>query len=129
MATIRKIIDVETTPEAVWAKVSDVANLSKLIGFVEKSELEGNQRICTTVDGAKLVEKIISVDDANGRVVYSITQSPLDLDFHVAVMEITPASKGTRLTWTVDLLPDTAAAHMEPMLDSACADMQKTLNI
>ncbi|MHA1524027.1 MAG: hypothetical protein ACTSY1_06430 [Alphaproteobacteria bacterium] len=57
----------------------------------------------------------------------SFAMSPWPLAFHVAAMELEPIRNGTRFTWTLDLKPDEAAAHLEPMLDMACADMKTTL--
>ncbi len=127
MSTIRKTIDVSAAPDTVWAKIADVSSISNLIGFLENSTLNGQIRVCTLSDGGTLEEEIISVDSDLQRVVYSIRNSPLNLSFHVAAMELEQHDGGTRVTWTVDLKPDEAAQHMEPMLEAACRDMQTTL--
>lgn len=127
MSSIRKTIEVDATPETVWANVSDVGRISDLIGFLKTSVLDGNSRVCSLADGGTLTEKIITVDEDLKRVVYAITESPLNMEFHVAVMEVVPSGTGARMHWTIDLLPESAAEHMGPMLDSACEDMKITL--
>ncbi len=127
MSTIRKTIDVDAAPDAVWEKIADVSAISKLIGFLADSKLDGDVRVCTLSEGGTLEEQIISVDPALRRVAYSITKSPLNMSFHVAAMELEPRNDGTRVTWTVDLKPDEAAEHMEPMLEAACQDLRTTL--
>jgi len=127
MTTIRKTIDIEADIEAVWAKVSDVGAISKLIGFLQDSKLSGDERVCTLADGGKLIEKVVSVDANLHRVLYAITESPLNMSFHVASMELEPTQTGTRLVWTTDIQPEQAAGQFEPMLDMACKDMQSTL--
>jgi len=127
MATIRKVIEIDATPEAVWAKISDVAGISNLIGFLENSVLDGDRRVCTLVDGGELKEDIISVDTNLKRVVYTITASPLNLDFHVAAMEVQANGATARLIWSTDLLPAAAAEHVGPMLDMASKDLAETL--
>jgi len=127
MTTIRKTFDIDADIESVWAKISDIGGISKLIGFLEDSKLTGDERVCTLGDGGTLVENIVSVDANLHRVLYSITESPLNMAFHVASMELEPTKNGTRFIWTSDIQPKQAAAQFEPMLDMACKDMQSTL--
>jgi len=127
MTTLRKTFDIEAGIDTVWAKISDIGGISKLIGFLQDSELSGEDRVCTLADGGRLEEKIISVDADLHRVLYSITSSPLNMSFHVASMELEPTQDGTRFIWTTDIQPSQAAAQFEPMLDMACEDMQTTL--
>jgi hypothetical protein len=129
VATIRKEIELNVPAERVWDKIADTSNISKLVGFVETSRQQGDARVCTLQGGGELTEKIVSVDHDLKRVMYSITESPLNMDFHSASMEVIGAEGGnaTRLLWTVDLLPSEAVDAMAPMLDSACADMVGTL--
>lgn len=127
MATIRKTVEVAETPEKVWEKLSKVGEISKLIGFVSDSVLTGDTRVCSLAQGGTLKEKIVTVDADARRVVYAITESPLNMEFHAASMEVGASGKGATMTWTVDLLPAEAAAQMEPMLDAAMEDMKSTL--
>lgn len=127
MATIRKEFEVNSDVNSVWEKIADTGNISQVIGFVIASEQSGDQRVCKLDNGATLVEKIISVDEGLKRVVYSITESPLNMEFQVASMELVAAGEKTRFIWTADLLPDSAAEALEPMMDSAVADMGRTL--
>jgi len=127
MATIRKTIDINASPENVWAKISDIGGISRLIGFLSDSKVSGDARVCTMADGGVLKEEIVSIDADLHRVVYSITESPLNLSFHVASMELEPTPTGTRFTWTTDLKPDEASAQFGPLLDMAVKDMEKTL--
>lgn len=127
MPTIRHIVDIDAEIEAVWSKIADTSNISGLIGFLAASEQTGDTRVCTLADGAKLTEKIVSVEPALKRVLYAITDSPLGMDFHAATMELSERPGGTRLIWNVDILPESAVANMAPMLDAAAADMRQSL--
>ncbi len=127
MTTIHKVITVDAQLETVWKNIADVGGISNLIGFLSNSVLDGNARTCTLAEGGTLKEKIVTIDENRKRIVYSITESPLNMEFHVAIMEVKPCDNGTEVSWTVDLLPDDASTHMTPMLDAACADMETTL--
>ncbi|MDQ2090595.1 SRPBCC family protein [Marimonas arenosa] len=127
MTTILRTIDIDMPSDAVWAKVADTSQISELIGFVAESSQDGATRVCALEGGGELRETIVSVDDDLRRVMYSITESPLNMEFHAASMQVVDNGGKARLIWTVDLLPDAAAEHMAPMIDSACADMKTAL--
>ncbi|PCH46828.1 MAG: hypothetical protein COC23_03075 [Hyphomicrobiales bacterium] len=127
MTTIQKTVRINADIDSVWAKISDTAGISNLIGFLASSVQNGDTRTCTLDQGGELVEKIISVDPKLKRVMYSITKSPLNMEFHAASMQVNETENGSELVWTVDLLPPESVEHMEPMLAGACADMETTL--
>lgn len=129
MATIYREIDIDAPLETVWNKVSNTAQISDFIGFVATSTQQGDTRVCKLEGGGELTEKIISVDDELKRVMYSITSSPLNMEFHSASMQLEEIAGATRLKWAVDLLPAEAVNHMAPMLDGACADMKEALAV
>lgn len=127
MATIHRAIDIEATADAVWAKISDTARISELISFISRSEQTGDDRICTMEGGGILNEQIVTVDPTAKRVVYAITASPLNMAFHAASMQVEERGRGSRLVWTIDLLPAEVVEHFEPMIDVACGDMKSSL--
>jgi carbon monoxide dehydrogenase subunit G len=127
MATIHRTIDVEAAPGAVWEKVSNTEGISDLIGFLASSEQTGNVRRCALDNGGSLTERIVSVDPTMKRVLYSITDSPLNMEFHAASMQVEENGGGSRLVWTIDLLPAEAVDHLAPMIDAACTDMKTSL--
>lgn len=127
MTTISKVIEIDAPASAVWEKISDTGKISNLIGFLASSVQTGNSRICTLEGGGEIKEKIVSVDHDLRRVMYSITESPLNMEFHSASMQVVEAGGKTKLSWVVDLLPESARDQMAPMIDGSCADMSKTL--
>ncbi|WP_282096785.1 SRPBCC family protein [Epibacterium ulvae] len=128
MTTISKTITINAPMSKVWEKVSDTGSISDLIGFLATSVQDGDTRVCSLEGGGELTEKIVSVDPDLNRVVYAIISSPLNMEFHVATMQLEAGDQGkTKLNWIVDLLPVEARDHMEPMLDGACADLVNTL--
>lgn len=128
MATIIKEIPLTVSAEAAWKRVSDVGNIASMISFIGTSELTGDTRVCTLQDGAKLNEKIVTVDSSLRRVVYSITDAPMPMDFHAASMEIKAEGAGSKFVWTVDVLPNETMEMLEPMVNQACADIQAELS-
>src|SRR5512144_2719765 len=66
MATIRKEILIDTTPEAACDALRDIGALhTRLVaGFVTDTKLEGNVRTVTFGNGTVVREEIVSVDPA-----------------------------------------------------------------
>ena len=65
MASIRKEIVIEVSPENVWTAVRDVGAIHvRLVrGFVVDCRLEGDARIVTFANGLVVRELIVDVDD------------------------------------------------------------------
>lgn len=128
MTTIVKSIDIDAPAHAVWPKLSNTSSISDLIGFITSSSQVGDTRVCQLDGGGELKEKIVSVDDKLQRVMYAITESPLNMDFHAASMQLEDRGERSRLVWTVDVCPDDAAANLDPLLDAASDDLKSTLS-
>ena len=73
MATLRKDIDIDARPEAVWDAARDVGALhTRLVpGFVVDTHLEDNVRVVTFGNGMVVREAIISVDDQRRRLAWT----------------------------------------------------------
>lgn len=127
MATVQKVIALNTNADRVWKKISDVGAISKLIGFIAESHADGEHRTCKMADGGVLKERIIGVNDALMRVAYTITESPLGLEFHAASMQVVPNGAGSTFIWTTDLKPDAAAKQLDASFEEALPGMKAAL--
>jgi hypothetical protein len=128
MATIRKEILIDTTPEAAWDALRDVGALhTRLVaGFVTDTKLEGNARIVTFSTGNVAREEIISVDPAQKRVAWAIVGQHFH-HFNGAVQIFENDKGGIRVVWITDLLPDSMAASIDTAMTNGIAAMKKTL--
>jgi hypothetical protein len=71
-------------------------------------------------------ERIVTVDDALRRVVWSATGETLS--HHNGAAQVFPyGDGGSKLIWTSDLLPDETAASMGQMMEQGMAAMQVAL--
>ena len=75
MASIRKEAAIAAPAAAAWAALRDVGALhTRLVaGFVTDCRLEGDTRVVTFANGMVARERIVTVDDAERRVVWSAT--------------------------------------------------------
>jgi carbon monoxide dehydrogenase subunit G len=128
MATLRQIIDLPSPADVVWDAVRDVGAVHRRLvpGFVTDVRLEEGARIVTFANGATAREEIVSVDDVARRLAYAIPRGRF-LHYQ-ATVEVHDDGAGSRLTWTIDLLPDEYADGVRTMMrqgtDAICATLQ-----
>jgi carbon monoxide dehydrogenase subunit G len=126
MASIRKEVEIDASPEAVWAAMRDVGALPKLApGFVTDCKLEGDSRIVTFGNGLVAREVIIDVDDEARRVAWSAKSERLS--HHNASSQVFASGSGTKVVWIADLLPNEMKAPIAGMIDMGLSAMQKAL--
>jgi len=127
MATLRKEIHIEARPEVIWDAARDVGALhTRLVpGFVVDTQLEGNARIVTFGNGMVVRELIISVDDQRRRLAWTAIGGRTT--HYNAVLEVLADRSGTRVVWTIDLLPDEMAEPVAAMQENGLAAMKETL--
>lgn len=127
MATLRKEISIDANPDDVWDAARDVGALhTRLVpGFVVKTELEAGARVVTFGNGLVAREPIISVDDQRRRLAWGASGGRTT--HYNAVLEVFAAGAGTRVVWTIDLLPHEMADPVGAMQDQGLAVMKRTL--
>lgn len=129
MASIRKEITVGTSVERAWDAMRDIGALhTRLVpGFVIHTELEPGARIVTFANGMVVRELIVSIDDAAHRLVWSVTNDRLT--HYNGTAQVTEDPDGrTRIVWIADLLPDSAAAAVNQMMEQGVSAMRHALN-
>ena len=78
MASIRKEILIDASPEDVWAAVRDWGALHERLvpGFVIDTRLDGEDRMVTFANGTVLRERLVDLDHETRRLVWSIVDGP-----------------------------------------------------
>ena len=128
MASIRKDFVVAAETSAVWAAIRDVGEVHHRLarGFVTNTELDGDVRTVTFVNGVTARERIVTVDDGQRRLVYTVVGGRTS--HHNASFEVFATESGaSRVIWTTDLLPDEAAAIIDGMMEHGVNAMRVTL--
>jgi hypothetical protein len=127
MATIRKEVLIDARPETAWAAVRDIGALhTRLVpGFVTDVRLEEGARVVTFGNGTVARELIVSLEDAERRLVWSVVGS--QMTHHNGAAQIFPDGAGCRFVWTADLLPDALAPSITAMMEQAMPIIKRTL--
>jgi carbon monoxide dehydrogenase subunit G len=128
MASIRKEISLRASPEAVWDVVRDVAAVATRFapGFVVDVQMEQGARLVTFGNGMVVRETIVDLDETARRLAYSVASE--QLTHHNASFQVLADGPGSRLVWMADLLPDTAAATIDAMMEQGAAAAKRTLD-
>ena len=128
MACIRKELELDAPPAAVWAAFRDIGAVHTRLarGFVTDCRMDGADRIVTFANGLVAREVIIDVDDQAMRLAYSARSERLA--HHNASFQILDQGNGgCRVVWIADVLPHAAAQMVGAMVDQGLACMRKTL--
>lgn len=128
MASIRKEVVIDAPRAAVWDAIRDVGALHvRLVpGFVVDTRLDGEDRIVTFGNGAVVRERIVDVDEAGRRLVWTIVAGRFS-HHNGAVQVLDEPGGGSRVIWVTDLLPHTLAAQIASMMEQGLSVMKRTL--
>jgi carbon monoxide dehydrogenase subunit G len=129
MASIRKEIVTQAGPDDVWDALRDIGALhTRLVpGFVTDTRLEPGARVVTFGNGVVVRELIVTVDDDNRRIVWSVHGG--SMTHHNASAQVFSDAEGmTKVVWIADLLPDEAAGAVSAMMEQGMAVMKRTLD-
>jgi Polyketide cyclase / dehydrase and lipid transport len=130
MASIRKEILLEASPEHVWSAVRDVGAVHERLvpGVLVDGHLEGDARVVTFANGAVVRELIVDVDDDRRRVAYAVVDSPLQaVHQHASMQVVADGDHRSRLLWITDVVPDELAWPIGDLMDQGAEAMVRTL--
>jgi Polyketide cyclase / dehydrase and lipid transport len=119
MASIIKQSKLRTPAPALWAQLRDSGKIDKVIPGFFTSTQEGDVRTLSFKDGTVLRERIVDINDAAMRIAYTVLGDTVE--HHNASMQVTAVDGGSELVWITDILPDSAAATIAPLLDTLWA--------
>jgi carbon monoxide dehydrogenase subunit G len=128
MASIRREIALNQTPDRVWDAVRDFQAVDRRVapGFVKRSESDGTARVVTFANGSVAKEELVDCDDAARRLVYAISNERVK-HYNAAVQVFAEGTAHCRLVWTVDMLPNELANYVAQQMDAAVKVMKPTL--
>jgi hypothetical protein len=128
MASIRRSVIIERSPEDVWDALRDVGALHTrlVVGFVTDCVLEGAARNVTFANGMTVRELIVDVDEQARRVAWAAVGGKLT--HHNASAQVVAAPGGkSEVVWIADLLPNEMAPAITGMIEEGLAAMKRTL--
>lgn len=109
MATIYRPFTVKATATRTWKLLRDPAGILDLLPILERVEVHGDRRVCTTVDGSELEEMIFGVDDEHRRITYTVRRNPFGIERHGASIQVVGGNGSVQIRWITDVKQVTAA--------------------
>jgi carbon monoxide dehydrogenase subunit G len=127
MASIRREISINASPEHVWSAVRDVGALhTRLVpGFVVDTKLEDGARMVTFGNGSVARELIVDVDDDARRIAWAAVGT--GMTHHNASFQVFAENGRTRGVWIADLLPHELAPQIAGMIEQGLSVMKRTM--
>ena len=130
MGSMTKEILTDADPRLVWDAIRDIGALhTRLVpGFVVDTKLVPGGRLVTFGNGRTVEEPIVSSSDSLRRLVWTVKAETLPFTHYNGAVQVhARAAGGSRVEWTADFLPDSAAAALEPLMNAGAAAMSQAL--
>jgi hypothetical protein len=128
MATIRQEIQINVSPQDVWAAVRDWGALhTRLVpGFVTDTRLDGEDRIVTFSNGTVAREVLVDLDDDARRLAWSIVDGPYT-HHNASAQVFADGDTRARFVWIADLLPNELAERTGEAMKHGTSIAKQTL--
>ncbi len=129
MASIRKDIPIDATPDEVWDAVRDFGALHTRLapGFVTDTKLDGDARIVTFASGNMARELLIDCDEQRKRLAYAIAANERVKHYSASVQVLADGATRSRMIWIVDVLPNEIAPYISAQMDQGALAVQNRL--
>jgi hypothetical protein len=130
MASIRKEILIDAPTDRVWSALRDFGALHTRLapGFVVDTRVDGDVRTVTFFNGAVARERLVTMDDDERRLVYTVIDGPLGSAHHNAAAQVVSNEDGRiRFVWITDVLPDELAPPVDELMERGLRIIKKTL--
>ncbi len=105
MGQAESVVSIAQPTGIVWEHVGDFGGLHEWMPGVDSCTVEGDVRTLAVL-GMQVSEKLIKKDDAAKVLEYSIIDSPLNAESHLGRVSVHEDGDGSRVTWFVDVAPD-----------------------
>ena len=127
MASITEEIVISAPAEIAWAMIRDFGGAQRLVpGFLVDCQLDGDARIVTFANGRVARELLVDIDDKARRLVYAEPTEPF-ITRNAALQVFTEGENRCRVTWVIDVLPNTFANLMRESMQNALTIMKRSV--
>lgn len=107
--------------EKIWGVLADWKQVGDWFPGIASCEVEGDVRTLTLENGAKIVERVTTVDQGLRRLEYEVTGGDVKVDAHRATMDVIDVGGTTVVVSSVHVEPESRlkifARTLEPALD------------
>jgi carbon monoxide dehydrogenase subunit G len=127
MAQGEAVIDIDRSPDDVWALIRGFGTINEWMPGIDSCTVEGDVRTIGTM-GIEIKEQLRELDETARRTAYSVIESPMgNLESHLATITVAAEGSGSRVTWAVEVSPDELLGLFLPIYESSVAELKKRL--
>jgi carbon monoxide dehydrogenase subunit G len=114
MPSLRNEIAVAAPADDVWRILGDLRATPEWIPGVVEAEVTGDERLCLTVDGGEIRERITARSDEALSFSYEQTAVPLPISGSRGTLRVAENGAGSLVTWEAEFeAPDEVAAMVD----------------
>lgn len=113
MAEDKVQVEVDGSPDAVWAVVRDFGGIDAWFPGIGSCRVEGDVRILD-MGGMEVRERLIEIDEPGRALTYSVIDG-VPMESHRATVAVAPSGAGSTVTWSFAVEP----AEMLPVFQDA----------
>jgi carbon monoxide dehydrogenase subunit G len=112
MPSLRNEIAVAAPADEVWRILGDLRATPEWIPGVVEAEVDGAERLCRTVDGGEIRERITARSDEERSLSYEQTEVPLPISGSRGTLHVAENGAGSLVTWQAEFEAADAVASM-----------------
>ena len=127
MKTLSLTENLSYKASVVWEVISDISRTDWVPG-VDKILLNEDTREFFMEGMGKIKEKIVLCDHENMVLKYSAIESPVELNHHLACIEISENEIVCDFKWTTEIDPEIYSSGIEQGMISSLKQLKKILN-
>ena len=130
MPTFSHSIDIDATPEQVWAVMGDLVAVDRWVPGIAAVAVEGMSRVCTFQAGHTQHEQILDYSPQTRSYRYQIEGAPLPVTQNTGSFQVQEAGAVSRVVWESSFTPldpamaDQLATMWEPYLPLVLANLK-----
>lgn len=108
-------VDVDAPPERTWAFIGDPTTVPRWYPKYVRCEVDGDERVLTSAEGAVLRERMFDRDEAARSYAYSVV-SGAPVASHRASFEVRERAGGSTVVWRTEAEPSDPSVDLEARL-------------
>lgn len=123
MGQVRETIEIQASPEQVWALAGDPGRIAEWLPALADATLEGDRRAITTKDGGAIEERILERSEEGRFYVYEISESPLPLRSYHSRLAVHGHGEHAHVDWEATL--EAESPDQEPELTATFSQIYR----
>jgi protein-tyrosine phosphatase len=133
MPTFSQSIEINATPDKVWAVLGDLASVHQWIPGISAVTVDGTSRVCTFADGHTQNEQILDYSPSARSYRYRIDDAPLPVTDNIGSFAVRPGDGHTRVVWESSFQPldpamtEQLAQIWQPYLPTALGNLKNLI--